>query len=198
MANPNPPYFVHFLADPVSSAQVDHSQAAPGGGSHRAGHTSVSFRGRGGLTWHPETGRPRADGMVPFFFRSVNIYFRLTDYVVQISSTYPTGSCTFDATMRHETDEHILNPTRILYGFRDPLIGALNAVQLPTQAAPRWLQPGQVDAAEAEYIRQVGRVVQDYRTRVSTALRQAQARSDSPENYQIVYRQCPVEEWNRR
>jgi hypothetical protein len=197
MANPNPPYFVHFSADPASSASIDHSQSAPGGAAHRAGHTSIHFRGRGGLTWAPETGRARGDGMVPFYFRSVNVFFRLTDYVVQISSDYPAGSCAYEATMRHEVEEHIVNPTRIMYGFRDQVVAALNAVRLPTQTAPRWLRPDQVDAVEAEYIRQVGRVIQDYRNRVSAALRQAQAASDSPASYRAVYRQCPVEEWNR-
>lgn len=197
MANPNPPYFVHFLADPVSSARIDHSRAAPGGNTHSAGHTSINFRGRGALTWRPETGQRRPDGTVPFFFRSVNIYFRLTDYIVQITSAYSEDSCTYNATLRHEIDEHIVNPTRIMYSFRDPFIQTLNTVRVPTQAAPRLLRPGQVDAVEAEYIRQVGRVVQTFRTRVSAALRRAKAASDSPESYQLVYRQCPVEEWNR-
>jgi hypothetical protein len=197
MANPNPPYYVSFSADAPSSATVDHSQAAPGGGAHRAGHTSVHFRGRGGLTWQPETGRPRADGMVPFYFRSVNVYFRLTDYVVRITSDYAAGSCAYDATMRHEVDEHIVNPIRIMYGFRDQVVSALNAIRLPTQNAPQWLRPDQVDAVEHGHIQQVGRVIQDYRNRVSAALRSAQAASDSHASYQSVYRQCPVEEWSR-
>jgi hypothetical protein len=136
--------------------------------------------------------------MVPFFFRSVNVYFRLTDYVVRVTSAYALGSCTYNATLQHEMNEHIVNPTRIMYEFRDPLIVALNAVRLPKQTAPRWIRPDQVEATEAEYIRQVGRVVQDFRGRVSAALRRAQAASDSPASYQAVYRQCPVEEWNQR
>jgi hypothetical protein len=140
MGNPNPPYFVQFVADPASSAQIDHSKAAPGGDAHRAGHTSISLRGRGALTWQPETGRPRSDGMTPFFFRSVNIYFRLTDYIVQIASAYAEGSCAYNATLRHEIDEHVLNPIRIMNGFRDPLTQALNAVRLPTETTPRWLR----------------------------------------------------------
>ncbi|MCH2201846.1 MAG: hypothetical protein MK102_07740 [Fuerstiella sp.] len=197
MPNPIPPYFVHFLADPVSSAQIDRSQLAPGGHTHSAGYTSINFRGRGALSWRPETGAPRPDGMVPFFFQSVNIYFRLTDYVVQITSSYPVGSCTYNATLTHEIDEHILNPTRIMYGFRGPLILALNAVRLPTQTAPRWLRPDQVSPTETEYIRRTGRIVQDFRRRVSTAMRRARDASDSAESYQLVYRQCPQEEWNR-
>src|SRR4051794_20343672 len=131
MASPNPPYFVHFSVDPASSATIDHSQSAPGGAAHRAGRTSIDFRGKGGLTWQPETGTPRADGIVPFWFRSVNVYFRLTDYIVRITSDYAAGTCAYDATMRHEVDEHIVKPTRIMYGFRDQVVTALNAVRLP-------------------------------------------------------------------
>jgi len=197
MSNPNRPYFVHFSADPVSSATIDHTQAAPGGGAHRAGHTSIALRGRGGLTWQPETGTPRADGLVPFYFRSVNVYFRLADYVVGITSDYPSGSCTYNATMRHEVNEHIVNPIRIMYGFRDRFVTALNAVRVPTETAPQWVHPNQVSAVENGYIRQVGRVIQSYRNQVSAALRTAQAASDSPASYQGVFRQCPIEEWNR-
>jgi hypothetical protein len=197
MANPNAPYFVHFSADPVSSARVDHSLSAPGGLSHQAGHTSINFRGKGGLTWHSETGRARVDGSIPFSFRSVNVYFRLTDFVVQISSDYAERSCTYNATLRHEVDEHILNPTRVMYSFRDQVVTALNAITLPTIITPRWIRPDQVEMVEREYIQRVGRVVQDFRQRVSAALRQAQAASDSPANYRLVYRQCPIEEWNR-
>lgn len=198
MANPNPPYFVHFSADPVSSAQIDHSQPAPGGAAHRAGLTSIQLKGRGGLTWQSETGRPRPDGMVPFYFRSMNVYFRLTDYVIQITSSYPEGSCTYNATLRHEVNEHIVNPTGVMYGFRDQLVQALNNIRLPVATAPRWVRADQVNDVEAEYVRQVGRVVQDFRQRILAALRQAQAASDSPANYALVYRQCPVEEWNQR
>lgn len=197
MPNPNPPYFVLFSADPVSSATIDHSQAAPGGSAHRAGHTSVAFRGRGGLTWQPENGAPRSDGLVPFYFRSVNVYFRLTDYVIAITSDYAAGSCTYDATMRHEVGEHIVNPIRIMNGFRDPVVTALNAVRLPTAMTPQWLNPNLVAAVENGYIRQVGQVIQTYRNQVSAALRQAQASSDSPASYRRVFQQCPIEEWNR-
>jgi hypothetical protein len=197
MAVPNAPYFVHFSADPAASARIDHSQSAPGGAVHRAGRTSIDFRGKGGLTWQPETGARRGDGLVPFYFRSVNVYFRLTDYVVRITSDYAAGSCSFNATMRHEVDEHIVNPTRIMYGFRDQVVAALNAVRLPTENAPQWLRADQADAVEAGYIRQVGAVIQNYRNQVSAALRRAKDASDSAASYQQVYRQCPAEEWNR-
>jgi hypothetical protein len=197
MPAPNAPYFVHFSADPVSSARVDHSQSAPGGAVHRAGRTSIDFPGRGGLTWQPETGAPRADGLVPFYFHSVNVYFRLAGYVVRTMADYAVRSSSFNATMRHEVNEHIVNPTRLMCGFRDQVVVALNAARLPTQNAPQWLHPNQVDAVESEYIRQVGGVIQNFRKQVSAAIRRAQAASDSPASRQRVYRQCPAEEWNQ-
>ena len=131
---------------------------------------------------------------MPFYFRSVNVYFRLADYVVRTMADYAAGSGSFNATMRHEVDEHIVNPTRLMCGFRDQVVVALNAVRLPTQNAPQWLHPNQVDAVESGYIRQVGGVIQNYRKQVSAALRRAQAASASPASYQRVYRECPAEE----
>ena len=94
-------------------------------------------------------------------------------------------------------DEHIVNPTRVMYSFRDQAVSALNAITLPTASAPRWIQPNQVEMVEREYIQRVGRVVQDVRLRISAALRKAQAASDSAANYRLVFRQCPIEEWTR-
>jgi hypothetical protein len=197
MPNPNPPFFVQFSADAASSATIDHSQAAPGGDARRAGHTSISFPGNGALTSRTETGAPRADGLVPFYFSSVNVHFRLTDYIVGITSDYPAGSCTYNATMRHEVDEHIVNPTRIMYGFRDPLVAELNALRLPTRGAAQWVHPRQVADVEKRYMDRVRQIIQTYRNRVSAALRTARDASDSPASDQRVYGQCPAAEWNR-
>jgi hypothetical protein len=197
MASPNPPYFVSFSADPASLARIDHSQPDPGGEAQRAGHTSVDFRGKGAVTVEPETGAARPDGLAPFYFKSVNVYFRITDLLVQISSDYPERSCAYKATLRHEIDEHIVNPTRIMFTFRDKVINALNAVPLPTAKAPRWIRPEQAPVVQKEYMDRVGAVVRDYRKRVSTAMREAQAASDAPARYRLVYGQCPVDEWRR-
>jgi hypothetical protein len=190
------PYVVNFSADPVSSARIDHSTAAPGGDGHRAGHTKIQFPGQGMLTIvGPETGRPRADGKVPFWFESVEVNFRLTDFVVQISSDYAENSCTYNATLGHEVNEHIVKPTTIMNGFRDQVVNALNAVALPTAKAPRWIRADEADKVEEEYTQAVVRVVKDYRARVSSELSKAQAESDSPDNYRLVHNQCPVQDW---
>src|SRR5580698_6096848 len=189
MANPNPPYFVQFSADPQSSAKIDRSQAEPGGPG-RAGHTSIRFPTPGSLVPRSEVGSARSDGKVPFFFRSVNIHFRLTDYVVGISSDYAVGSCAFNATRQHEFDEHILNPTRILYRLRDPLILGLNSIRLPTQSAPRFIAPSQAKQAEDELLTPVRRLVDSFHQRIRTTMKNAQIASDSPERYQLVHQQC--------
>jgi hypothetical protein len=207
MADPKAPYFVHFSADPASSARIDHSQAILGGDPTKVGLTAIDFLagnigspgGRGGLTWQKVTGSPRVDGSIPFWFSSVNVYFRLTDYVVQITSDYAERSCVYNATFRHEVNEHILTPTRIMYSFRDPFVMALNALPpLPTKAAPRWIQPNKVAIFERGYINLVGGVVTDFRRKVSDALQQARAASDSDASYKWEKRQCPIKEWDVR
>jgi hypothetical protein len=195
MAIPNPPYFVSFSADAASSAKIDHSQLLAGGSG--AGHTAINFEGKGALTVQPEIGATRPDGRAPFYFRSINVYFRLTDYLIQITSDYPEGSCRYDATMRHEVSEHILKPIGIMNSFRDQVVTALNAIRAPSQNNPDWIRPADMDATRSGYVDQVKNVVRLYRFRISAALQQAKTDSDSPESYRAVYQQCTIDEWRR-
>jgi hypothetical protein len=125
----------------------------------------------------------------------VNVYFRLTDYVITIASDYRVNSCAYDATMRHEVSEHILKPTGIMFEFRDRVIVALNAIRLPTQDAPRWLLPSQIKTIEDDYMSQVGHVVQNFRNQIWAAMQRAKIASDAPDQYNLVYRQCPAGQW---
>jgi hypothetical protein len=197
MPNPNPPYFVQFSADPQSSATIDHSQKEPGG-PNRAGHTSIRFPKPGSLNAKSDVGTTRSDGKVPFFFRSVNIHFRLIDYVVEISSDYAEGSCAYDATRKHEFDEHVLHPTQILFRYRDQLIVALNSIRLPTLSAPRFIAPSQAQQTEDEVLKPVRRLVDYYQQRIRTTMQNAQVISDSPERYQLVHQQCTSAQWKGR
>jgi hypothetical protein len=192
----NAPYILYFSADPVSSVKVDHDQPSPGS-AQTAGQTSVHFRGRGAVTWQSQTGRPRADGLVPFWFSAVNVYFRLTDCGISITSNDEAGSCSFRAAMRRKINAHFVNPTRTTRGYRDQILAALEAMPLPTEQAPRWLHPDQAAPTEARYVREVGAVIQAFRSRISVALRQSEKASDSPASYERVYREFPAEEWNR-
>jgi hypothetical protein len=197
MPNPNPPYFVQFSADPQSSATIDHSQKEPGG-PNRAGHTWVRFPKDGSLVAKSGLGTARSDGKVPFFLRSVNIHFRLTDYVVGISSDYDEGSCAYNATSQHEFHEHVFNPTRILFRYREPLIVALNSIRLPILSAPRFIMPSQAQQTEDELLTPVRRLVDYYQQRIRDTMKNAQAISDSDDRYQLVHQQCTAAQWKGR
>ena len=125
------PYFVHFSADPVPRT-VDRSQANPGpaNGTHRSGHTQVRAQPRMTVRW--EEGPPRGDGRIPLWVVSANIYFRLQDYVVSISSDYVVGGCADRTTLGHELESHVRRPMRILFSYRDELARLLRAAPRPT------------------------------------------------------------------
>jgi hypothetical protein len=195
MADPIPPYFVLFAADRIPT-QIDHTQANPGG-ENTGGHTSVLFDGRGALTFVSDTSDPRPDGTVAFFFRSVNVIFRLTDFAVAVSSDYPVGSCAYDATLRHEINAHVRGPIGIMYGFRDPLIARLNTVHVPTRAAPQRVPQADVARIQSAWQQQVFNIVGAFRRDVSRALAADRTRQDSRASYQRVYDQCPAVEWRR-
>lgn len=196
---PHPPYFVMFAADRIPE-RIDQSSRAPGPGgaaANRAGYTTVKFNGKGALSFAPELGPARGDGMVPFYFLSVNIYFRLTDFAVKVSSDYPVGSCAYNVTVQHELDAHIRAPIRIMYSYRDPLVLKLNSIPSPTRLLPRWIRPSDADSVQKSYQDQVYRVVADFRAQVSAALNKDREDQDSPANYKAVYDKCPVVEWSR-
>jgi hypothetical protein len=198
MSEPRAPYYVNFSADRIPQ-HIDHSSSNPGpAGStaDRAGHTSVKFNGKGVLSFAPVLGPVARTGMAPFFFQSVNIYFRLTDFAVAISSDYSVRSCAYRATLKHELDAHIRAPIQIMYGYRDRLIDRLNLIPLPTRQAPRWIHPWEIDAVQDAYEKQVYKVVSEVRAEVSAALKQDRIDQDSPANYARVYDQCPVVEWS--
>jgi hypothetical protein len=193
MRNTNAPYCLHFSTDAVSSARIEHSPA----GTCRPGHTSIHFRARGAHTWQTDTGAARADGRVPFFFRDVNVYFKLTDYVISIAADQAMEAGNFRAAMRERVTKYVLTPTRVMRSLRDQLAAALKSVVLPTEEAPRWLHPRDVAAVEAEYVARVGAVIQAYRNKVSTALGRAQSAAEPAANHSAVYRLRPAAERSR-
>ena len=199
MAEPRPPYKVVFTADQVP-AQIDQSSRFPGPNgpaANRAGYTTVRFDGKGMLSFESDVGLPRNDKLVPFYFNSVNICFRLTDFAVKVSSYYPVGSCAYKATVQHELDAHIRAPIAIMNGYRDALIVKLNSVVLPTKTVPRWIRASERDSIEKPYQTQVYGIVADIRTQVSAALKKDRADQDSASNYKTIYDKCPAVEWSR-
>jgi hypothetical protein len=199
MSEPRPPCFVSFSADAIPT-QIDQSSANPGPGgaaANRAGYTTVKFDGKGVLSFVPASGAARRDGTIPFYFISVNVFFRLTDFSVKVSSDYPAGSCAYNATVRHELNAHIKSPIKIMYGYRDALVNRLNVIPLPTQQLPRWIRPAEMEMTQKTYQDQVYRIVADVRSQVSAALKADRIDQDGPAKYKAVYDQCPAVEWNR-
>jgi hypothetical protein len=188
-----------FSADKVPD-RIDQSSATPGPGgaaANRAGYTSVKFEGKGVLKFVSDLGPVRSDGMVPFYFLSVKIVFRLTDFSVKVSSDYPAGSCVYKVTVQHELDAHIRAPIVILYGYRGRLIARLNRTPLPTKQAPRWIKASDAVDVQKSYEDQVHRIVGDVRGQVAAALKKDRTDQDSPANYNAIYEKCPDVEWNR-
>ena len=108
------PYYVSFIHDEIPRT-IDHTRSQPGppgGGSDRAGYTSVTSKARLVIAW--DTGASGNDRLVPIFARSVNVYFLLTDFLIAISSDYARRSCAYRVTLQHELEAHIYDPIRIL------------------------------------------------------------------------------------
>lgn len=202
-AVPREPYYVSFVHEiPLrpdgSGYAVDHSRSAPGPGpsaSARAGYTSAEQNARLTFVW--DDGPSRPDGRVAFYAQSVNVSFRLEDFVVAVSSDYFAGSCAYRATLRHELAEHVFDPIRTFHSYRNVLINRLNAIPIPTRRTPQWLRPAEIPAWQGAVERRVAQTVGALKRELVQALRSNSLRADAPASYRLVYAQCSDDEWLR-
>lgn len=195
MTEPRRPYYVSFTHDRMPQ-QIDHSRlrpGPPGGSGHRVGHTSVRPTGRLVFAW--DAGPVQAGGLVPLHANSVNVYFRLTDFVVAISSGFAVRSCAYEATRRHEFEAHLYDPIRIFHSYREVLIQRLNAISVPTREAPLHVPSSQVQARQEEVERRVVAVIGQTRRELARDLSEARDRQDSPESYRLAHNQCTDAQW---
>jgi hypothetical protein len=144
----------------------------------------------------PRTGPARADGLVPFYFQSINVRFTLTDFIVAISSDFAEGSCAFNATRRHEFESHLYRPIRIFHRFRDTLIERLNNVIVPTETNPRWVRPVEVEGVREALEDQVKAAVHEVYQNLRLALRADRDSEDDAAHYRLVHGQCTAREWS--
>lgn len=195
MAEPNAPYFVSFHTErvPTSIGHLSSSSGPRGQGVDRAGHTSIRQRARVSFMW--DNGAERADGMVSFFARSVNVYFRLEDFVVSISSDYLPRSCAYEATRRHEFESHIMRPMRIFHSHREILITRLNSISVPTERSPVWTLSQAITGRQNSLEQRVVQAVAAVKGQLRQALEADRRAQDSPSSYRLVYQQCSAEEW---
>ena len=196
MTEPKRPFYVSFTHDQIPQ-RIDHSRSQPGparGAANRAGHTSVTSKARLTVAW--DDGPAGADRQFPIFAQSVNVYFRLTDFLIAISSDFAARSCAYQATLRHEVQAHISDPIHIFHSYRDVLIRRLNAIAVPTRELPvRVASTTEANSRRAAVERQIVDAIAQSRRELVRDLNQARDRHDSPGSYRLVYNQCTDAQW---
>ncbi len=194
MSVPRPPYYVSFSHDRIPQT-IDQSRAHPDPRNPSAvGHTTARPKGRLSFAWDQLP--IGADGRIPIFAQSINVFFWLTDFVVAISSDFTERSCAYQATRQHEFEAHIYAPIRIFYPYRDVLIAGLNAIPAPTRAAPfRAATALEAENRKSQIETQVTGVVRQVRFALDRDLTAARVTADDARHYRLVYRKCTDEEW---
>lgn len=189
----NSPFYVSFTHDPPP-ATPDHSRRSPGptgDGADRAGHTLARLSKRMTIRW--DTGDPGADGRLPMFAQSVNVFYTLR-LSVGVSSDYAVGSCPYRVTLAHEKS-HAIAFIRISRESRDALISELGTVDVPTRNRPAFVAPDEAGARQEEIGRALSRVVLEHSRQVVRTMTTDRESRDSPSAYRAVYSQCPARQW---
>jgi hypothetical protein len=124
------------------------------------------------------------------------VYFRLTDFLIAITSDFAVRSCAYQATLRHELQAHIYDPIHIFHAYRDVLIRRLNSIPVPTREAPlRVASASEAASRQADVERQIFNIVGQTRRELLRDLQHASARHDGPASYRLVYNQCTDAQW---
>lgn len=190
-----PSVFYVSFQNAAPPAAPDNSRMFPGPAgtlSDNAGYTHAVLGGRMTLPW--DSGTPRADGRVPIFVRSVNIFYRLDPIEVFVSSQYRPGTCPYRVTLAHERS-HVGAFTRLFHAGRDTLLAQLATLSVPTESAPRWSDPANVAAEQSTVETSLVNTVQNHRRGLKAQMDADKDAKDSPAAYAAVYAQCPAAEW---
>jgi hypothetical protein len=194
-ATPAAPFYISFQnASPPASP--NHSLSSPGTGRemvNRAGFTSVRLTKQMTIMW--EDGPVREDGKLPFFTRSVNIYFGLDPIEVFVSADYTEGSCPYNATLQHE-ESHVRAFLRIFHSYRQILIQRLSSIVVPIESAPHWLIPAEIGSFQTSIQNSIAEVIKNTASELKAEMEADRNTKDSPSSYSVVYAKCPVSQWN--
>ena len=194
VAAPQSPLYVSFINE-LPPAAPDHSQANPGPGgttADRAGYSRATIKKRMVITWN--TGRTSPDGRVPLFARSVNVYFQLVNLQLSVSSDYAKGSCPYEVTLAHERT-HIAAFSRYFSRRARPLVRDLEAVSVPTAAAPTLVDPAADDAEQESVAARLSAVIKQHSADIKATQDADRAAKDSPAAYAAIHARCPAAEW---
>ena len=189
------PFKVSFNHDSIP-IQINHSKVQPGppgGSANRAGYTSVTLKPGLSVTWVREA--PTSDGKIPIFISLAEIKFSLKNYKVAISSRYTVGSCPYNATLKHEIDDHIKDPIRIFKSYKDVLIKRLNVLVIPTKKSPILVLQNKIASRENVVAGQIVNVVRETQRELAQKLRKARDQHDQPASYLLIYNKCTPSQW---
>ena len=202
MTDVRAPYYVSFVSEKVPTT-IDHSQSSPGpstGSADRAGRTKITAKPRVEIFW--DNLPVGADGKLPLFVRSANIFFFLRDFVVAISSDYAVGSCAYNATLEHEIQAHIISARRVFFTFRYILVQKLNAIPLPTETAPLLVPikgaanpPKLIDQEQERLAAPIRAAIAEVKANLAGALTANSKRQDEAGRYRVVYQTCTPAQW---
>lgn len=186
------PFYVSFqnARPPVTP---DHSLSSSGAGANRAGITRVHVAKRMTIAW--DNGPARADGKLPFFAQSVNIFFRLDPIEVFVSEDYDEGSCPYRVTLQHE-QSHVEAFARIFHSYRQRLIQQLNAISVPTESAPELVLPAEISALQNSIAAGIVEVIRTTASQLVADMEADRNAKDSSSSYAAVYGRCPAGQWN--
>lgn len=189
------PYIVNFdhAAVPTTPDQSSSSPGPSTGGADRAGYTKAILKKKLSIEW--DNGPARADGMVPMFARAATVSFALDPITVAVSSDYPTHSCPYRVTLKHEIEDHAKSYLKIFLSYKDILISRLNPIAFPTEAAPRWMMPKEIDAFQETLAQQVSMVIKAVASRLVAEMDADRQVKDSPQSYAALYAQCSAADW---
>lgn len=186
-------FYVSFTHE-APPAAPDHSRPNPGpagSGTDRAGHTQALLHKRMTIAW--DTGPPEADGRVPLFAKSVNVYYTL-DLNVAVSSDYSAQSCPYRVTLAHE-NSHAEAFVRIFRESRQVLVRQLEGVDIPTRIRPALVTPNEVAMREDEIGERLKQVIIVHARQLVSAMKVDRNAKDAPAAYQAIYTRCPASEW---
>ncbi|MBD0325501.1 MAG: DUF4157 domain-containing protein [Pyrinomonadaceae bacterium] len=187
-------FYVSFQ-NAVPPNAPDHTQASPGPAgniANRAGYARVRLQKRMSIKW--DVGPPAADGRVPVYAQSVNVFYRLDPLEVYVSSNYAVGSCPYTVTLEHERS-HIEAFTRIFHEGRETLVRDLNTVQVPTRNLPTLVAPADVTAFQDGVGARLSAVIVAHSRGVVTQMETDRNTKDSAAAYALVYARCPANQW---
>lgn len=194
-STPPAPYHISFT-NVAPPAQPDHSKAnpgPPGNAANRAGYTHMRYNPSLNVSWNHVPVR-NAQGQAGLFVEAANVGFHVIVLTVAISSKYARGSCPYRVTYAHEY-RHVRNFLNIFRSHRSTMVKKVQGIPLPTAKSPRYVDPAQASAAQAQIVAPLVQAIKDVKGQIKTDINADRSSMDSSSSYAKEYAQCPRSAW---